>query len=295
MRRRARKQRKTHRRWRTLLGGLTHPTTRKGLRLALAGSAVAGMVFALATGVRRLEAHVADLARGDRGDATVTFLDLPPTVAALASESLDRCASRFLEEPWTDDRLCRRMAQAIAENAWVERVDYVRRTSQPRFEVSCRFRIPTALVQSGTDFFFVDGSGVRLPGVYPYDQAWTLIQGVAAPPPTDGTQWSGRDLQAGLQVLAAIRREPFAEQITAVIVDNFEGRIDRLASHIELATDQSGGRIRWGSAPGAELVENSVSQKLALLRENFMRTGRVDGGQLVIDVSTYPDRVRIPG
>jgi hypothetical protein len=272
-----------------------HPACRKGLRAAVVGTAIGGVVVAGWVGVGRLEAHVAGLARADRGDAVVTFVNIPPTVAPLASDSLHRCASPFLSQHWTDDRLCQRIAVAIGENAWVDEVYSVRRTPAPGFEVNCRFRVPAALVQYDAAFYLVDQTGIRLPGAYSYDRAWPLIQGVEAGPPTAGTAWPGRDLRAGIDVLIAVGREPFADQITAVLVDNFDGRQDRLAVHIELATDQSGGRIRWGSAPGAELAENAVSQQRALLRENHRRTGRVDAGHLVIDISTYPDRVRIPG
>ena len=73
------------------------------------------------------------------------------------------------------------------------------------------------------------------------------------------------------------------------------GRVDGSASHIDLATDQDDGRIRWGSIPGAEVEENGVDQKLALLRANYRDTGRADAHHPVIDVSTFPDRFAVPG
>jgi hypothetical protein len=121
------------------------------------------------------------------------------------------------------------------------------------------------------------------------------VQGVGRPPPESGARWQGKDLQAALAVLTALRQEPFGSQITGVLVENFGGRVDPMRSHIELATDRAGGRVRWGSAPGQEIEENSVEQKLAILRANFRDTGRADAHHPVIDVSTFPDRFTIPG
>jgi hypothetical protein len=97
-------------------------------------------------------------------------------------------------------------------------------------------------------------------------------------------------LQAGLKLLRIVAAEPYFDQIAGILVDNYSGRSDPRGSHVELLTDRHGGRIRWGSAPGRELEENSIAQKLALLRQNFTSTGRADANRLVIDIATYPDR-----
>jgi len=62
-----------------------------------------------------------------------------------------------------------------------------------------------------------------------------------------------------------------------------------------LTTDQNGGTIIWGSAPGQELEENTAAQKLAILRSNYARSGRLDSQYRVIDVSVFPDRFIVPG
>ena len=129
-----------------------------------------------------------------------------------------------------------------------------------------------------------------LPGTYTFHRTWKLIQGVRETAPLPGARWGGADVAAGIAVLDRILREPFADQITGVMVDNFGGRVDPNASHIVLATDRAGGRIHWGSAPGSELVENTVEQKLAILRANFRDTGRADADHPGIDISTFADR-----
>ncbi len=231
----------------------------------------------------------------NRPDARVLFIDLPESLKSLALGAMDETVAEHLGRPWTDDRLCRDIAVALDSVGWVQKVNYVRRTPDARILISCRYRTAVAMVQSGAEFKLIDGAAIRLPGSYRYDPTWGLIQGVASPAPAPGRSWPGSDLRAGLTVLAAIENEPFAEQITAVLVDNFEGRKDPLASHLELATDRAGGRIRWGSAPGHELEENSLEQKVALLRENYRQTGRADAHHLLIDVSIFPDRYLVPG
>jgi len=247
-------------------------------------------------GLGRLEAHVqAGLAT--RVEPTQLLLvDLPDVLQPLAEAELLSSLTPLLEQAvWTEADLCRALAERLAPSGWVAKVNFVRRGGDGCFHVSCRYRVPFALVQQGGQFRLVDEEGVRLPGTYRYDPAWPLLQGLAAVAPEPGYRWDGEDLQAGLDLIRLLQAEPYAAQITGVLVDNFNGRYDRRQAHLQLATDQAGGRIRWGSPLGREMEENQPAQKLALLRENFRRTGRADAGHPVIDVSTFPDRFTIPG
>lgn len=292
------RKRKTRRRttspplWRRALGS---PWCGRMVRTGGVTLAVLLPLVAAGLAVNRLEGHVRARVLIDHPEAQAVFVDLPPSLDDLALGAMQDTVAEHLRRPWTDDRLCRDIADALAGVAWVKKVRYVRRKPDARIIISCRYRIPVAMVQSDTRFLLVDAAAVRLPGQYPYDPTWHLIQGAAAPAPPPGQTWPGKDLRAGLDVLAAIQGESFVDQISAVLVDNFAGRADPLASHISLATDRSGGRIRWGSAPGYEVEENRVEQKLALLRENYRQTGRVDANNLVIDIAVHPDRYVIPG
>ena len=246
-------------------------------------------------GLSRLEAHVDEKLLGRFDQPRLTFLDLPDSVAELVRADLYAAVEDSLKRPWTEDALCREMATRLATVGWVAKVHYVRRTADARFEISARYRIPVALVQREKEFFLVDDEPVRLPGLYRYEPSWLLIHGVAQPPPQPGVTWSGEDLRAGLAILQALRGEPYRDQVTAIVVDNFGGRRNPRQSHLELATDRAGGRIRWGSAPEREVEENSVVQKLTILRANYQQSGRADAGHQVIDVATFPDRYIIPG
>jgi hypothetical protein len=176
----------------------------------------------------------------------------------------------------------------------VQRVDQVLRLPDGRIEVRCRYRTPFALVQSGGGFVLVDGEGVRLPGQYPYSPSLPLVQGVAAPAPDQGQLWDAPDLAAGLKILTRLAGEPYADQVTAVLVHNHGGRRSPRSAHVELATDRAGGRIIWGSGPGEEIEENTAAQKMAILQRNYELHGRIDAGLPVIDISTFPDRFTTP-
>ncbi len=260
----------------------------------LAGLALA-FVLSVLLAMARLEAHVERQIVERVGRPTLAFVDLPEQLAELALDDLEESLSPLLARKWTDDRLCREMATRLATVGWIVKVNFVRRTGDGRFEVSSQYRSPAAMVQRGGGFLLVDAEGVRLPGMYQYDPAWKLIQGVSAAPPEPGATWEGEDMRAGLAIVTALERETFGDQVTGVLVENFAGRVDPRHSHIELATDRAGGRIRWGSAPGLEIDENTLEQKLAILRANYRQTGRVDAHTSVIDISTFPDRFIIPG
>ena len=275
--------------WRSL-----EPAWRRSLLIGgakILALAVGGLAAGL--GLSRLDAHVGERLLDDPSRPELTFIDLPPVVERLGGADLAAVTSDLLDQPWTDPRLCPAMGERLTGTGWIARLNFVRRTGDRRFEVSARYRVPVAMVQQDRQFLLIDPDGVRLPGAYFHEPRWKLIQGVRAAPPAPGEAWPGEDLQAALRLLAAVSPEPFEPQISGVIVENYAGRVAAERSHVELATDRPEGRIRWGSAPGLEVEENTVGQKLAILRANFQRTGRADAGHAVIDISTFPDRFTV--
>jgi hypothetical protein len=270
--------------------------TRRGIaRTSLFVVATVAVAAGASYGVTRLDSHTEELILSEVDQPTFTFVDLPRSLVALAGADLEASLDGVRDHKWTSDHMCQTVADALGDVGWIAKIDSVRRLPAGRFEIRATYRVPEALVQLEEYFLLVDRAGVRLPGRYAYDPMWPIVQGVAANPPTPGSVWDGDDLRAGLAVIHELSNEPFANQITGVLVDNFGGRGNPRASHIEVATDRAGGRIRWGSAPGFEQEENLVAHKLAILRRNFQRTGRLDAGYPVIDISTFPDRFTIPG
>lgn len=266
-------------------------------RLVYALLAVFGMgaaVFAAGRGAEVLRTRVEQTLMDRRPFPLVDFSDLPPQLSVLAQAELEDSLLSLLDGPWTDDRLCRKMTERLEAVGWVSAVRKVKRYNDGRFVIQCDYRVPVALVQYGQEHFLVDDEHHRLPGLYRADSTWQVIEGIATKPPVPGTPWNSADLRAALQLLKGLRSEPFAHQIAAIEIGNFKGRKNAAAAHVVLRTQHNDGRIRWGSAPGTEIEENTLRQKLAILRENYISTGRADAGHAVIDVSTLPTRYSIP-
>ena len=162
--------------------------------------------------VRRLDAHVEQrlLLRG--GEATLSFVDLPAALDELARDDLTESVIGIMARAWTDDALCREMADRLASIGWVAGIDFVRRTGSGAFEVGARYRLPAAMIQQDSEFMLLDSDGVRLPGTYLFDPTWKLIQGVEARAPGAGRPWPGDDGagRAGCRVRAGNRAVPRA-------------------------------------------------------------------------------------
>ncbi len=264
------------------------------IRRCCVGAAILVVLTAISFGLTRLDAWVHGRIARD-GQAVLDLRDMPDGLAALAEDDVRSALEPLVAESWLDEDLCREVAARASAIGWIESVEHVRRTADRRIELRCTYRMPTAMVQKGDQFFLVDEDGVRLPGEYRYDSTWLLLQGVSAGAPAPGVQWAGDDLRAGLATIRALQGEPFMQQITGVLLANFGGRMDSRQPHLALATDRAGGRILWGSAPGDEIAENNFMHKIAVLRTYYERTGRVDANHAVVDVSTYRDGAAIQG
>lgn len=195
---------------------------------------------------------------------------------------------------WNDPHLCKHAYERLARNGWVRSVRRVAKGRPDQVVVDCDYRIPIALARVQEYYYLVDEYGVRLPGTYDYDPGWLLIEGLEHEAAQPGQVWPGADAAAAIRLGNLLRVQPFGRQVSALLMDNYGGRIDPYASHIELETGKNGGRIRWGSAPGDELEENTTAQKLHILSENFRRYGRIDAHHPRIDISVFPDRFLIP-
>lgn len=254
----------------------------------IAGALIIGAgVFAIS----RIEAQVVSEVRGHGyAESPLVIEGVPEALRGVADVAVRDALLPQLGNDWLEPALCARLANRAAEIGWVRRVEAVRRRPDGRFDVRCEYRVPVAMVQSRGGFHLVDRQGVRLPGEYSYDARWMTIHGVRTAPPRPGEPWTGDDLHAGLDLIELVQGRAYSSQIAGVIVDNANGRVDPRMPHLELATDRPGGRVRWGSAPGREIEENSVPQKLGILEANFRMTGRIDADHHVIDVSTLPDR-----
>ena len=272
-------------RWRRMSSERRH----RRLMLAFKGACLLAVSVGAGYGLLRLERSVLASPQFN-GPAQIRLVDAPPDL----SEELMASLERFVEVPWSSPTLTGEIAATLGQVAWVKEVVRVRRYRDGVVEVDCSYRDPAAMVQMGGGFYLVDEECVRLPGRYRYDPSFKLVQGVQGQAPEPGRAWESPDLRAGLEVARLLAAEAFAGQVVAVLVQNYGGRVDNRAAHLELATDRPGRRIIWGSAPGEELEENTVAQKIAILRANYDRFGHIGAHREVIDISILPDRIHSP-
>lgn len=259
------------------------------LRVALLILAGVTLLGSAAYGLHRLDARVRrELADG--GPPRIVFTSRPQSMVPVTDAAL----AVFADVPWSHPALCRDIAGALRATGWVREVERVHRYPDHRIEIACTFREPVAMVQTPRGCCLVDADCVRLPGWYTNDPGYKLIVGIVEPPPGAGETWQAVGLRAAIELVELVSEEHYTDQITGVVVDVRSASIGTRLPQLALATDRAGGRIVWGSPIGSEIEENTVEQKLNLLRTNYRRYGRVDADRAVLDVSVHPDHILSP-
>ncbi len=233
--------------------------------------------------------------------------------------------------PWMSDLLAQRIAASVRPagahssfdhhilvdidhmlrlNPWIRTVRQVRRGYARRpgdtLEIDCDYRAPVALVKTGSAYWLVDNSGVKLPERFAESDIGKIVIGTdrkvnirviegvrRAAPREAGQKWVGDDLAAGLEMVRTLSGLPYAEEIHTINVSNFAGREDPKEAHITLLTRYKTA-IRWGrpkSDPG-NFIEVSAEVKLQYMKKVFEEYGRVDANHPWIDIRfdkiTYP-------
>ncbi|MBN1346786.1 MAG: hypothetical protein JXQ73_29110 [Phycisphaerae bacterium] len=285
-------------------------TTRLGARLAaiswmrvmrgaLSLTALAILAVGAAYGLPVVETYVAGLPQY-QAPLAIELVDPPEWLEAnahVAQDIVERCGVVERDRRLTPG-LAKRAVDSLSHVGWIRQVHEVSIGADNVIRICCDYREPLAWVSHGGFYYLVDEEHVRLPGRYSHeevdrDSGLLLVMGVVAPPPDEGARWEGADLKAGVKMVRLLRDKPYFDQITGVIVANYGGRLDRRASHIELATDRDA-RIRWGRAPGEEVDEPTAEEKLAHLQGIWRDHDRVDMGRPWVDIQVWPDRVHVP-
>ena len=193
-----------------------------------------------------------------------------------------------------DADLARDVYRRAAANPWVARVEKVLKRPDGTLLVSCEFRRPFALVRSATlpaeMLTPVDAEGVvlPLPGRLLSANAFIVIGDVASRPPPPGEKWDAPDLADGLRLLKLICHKPYAKEITAIDVRNYNGRISPREPHLRIWAQVGRGLrtdIRFGRFPAGEDYCVSPARKIAYL-DKFYRDngGRLAGQAAFIDL-----------
>ncbi len=284
----------------TRLGGLIGAVSWWGVcKVVLNVAVLAGLAAAAVVGLPRLEMYVSGLPEYQH-ELEIRLVDPPAWLAAnqhIVRDIVQR-SGVHVDDTRLTPGLARRVADELTTVGWVRRVHEVSVGNDDVVRICCDYREPIAWVSHGSFYYLVDAEGTRLPGRYSHgevtrDSGLLLVAGVASEPSDEGQAWEGDDLSAAIEMVVLLRDKPYYEQLTGVLVGNYGGRKDPRRAHIELATDR-GSRIRWGRAPGEEIDEPTVEQKLAHLQGIWRDHDRIDMGKRWVDIQVWPDQVLVP-
>ena len=252
------------------------------------------MIGAAAYGLEQLKHH-AYRAMDFRPPIRLALVDPPEWVVA------EKWEPRILAsipvpgpDQWTDPDLARRVAEQLEASGWVREVHRVTRHMDGTIAIKCDCRRPIAMVLTPKGYVPIDREAFRLPEVYTSVSAssgWLRIVGVESPVPKVNASFEGEDARAAVHLAALLfeQGDAFTFGISAIDVINFRGRRDKRACHVKLWTPD-GTEIKWGSAIGEEVEENTPAEKLAQIAV-MLKEG---GPQAQVDVSVYPTRTIVP-
>jgi len=262
------------------------------------------LVLLAGLGLGRLDRYVEKLPAIRASRVVVSLYSTPDWMSqGLAEEILHNAAEPIHEglvnahRNGEDQRLPELFAKQLARSGWVNKVLWVRRCSGNQLVVNCEFRRPIALAAVGRWRYLVDANGHLLPGKYlaaDLAQSGLIeIRGCSGAPPTPGKQWVNPDFQNALKIIKLVGAMSFRDQIKAVDVSNYGGRLAGNASWILLITDRAT-VIRWGLPPGQERgLENTTRQKLFHLSRIYRRHGHIDYGRAWVDIRWWPTKVDV--
>lgn len=255
---------------------------------------MAGVIAVAVWGLERVKARVYESSAYQPAAIRVALVNPPDWV--LREKWQDRILASVAvpaPERWMDEGLTRRVADELAASGWVKSVSRVAKRMDGTIEITADYRRPIAMLMTDRGYVPVDAEGYRLPEVYDRVEAhsgWIRIRGVTAAVPKVNEAF---DEKTAPDAVAAVRLASFifsqgweiSSRISAIDVGNFRGRQDRRECHIKLWTPD-GTLIKWGSAIGEEIEENSAAEKLAQIAVMLKR----GGPQAQVDVSTLPSR-----
>lgn len=282
------KKRKTASRGKAEPAGWDPQRTLLGLKM-LGGAAVAvGVVIGWNAGENALQHYAAQTRGGPVAAEHVTLTGAPDWMdPKLSAQLRAQVADAMIEDP-LNRRGLTLAVELLRENPWVADVRQVRRMENGRVHVDATFRAPAAVVAGRHGYHVVDRGGVLLER--DIDRAATrfsrlpLVTGVSASPPEfAGGTWDGTDIDAAMTLEETLRREPYADQITAFDVSHRD-----LNGRLWLVLYTNGPAVVWGLAPGEERsVEPEAPVKIGALRDwAYTHQGRIDQGAQVVWVYT---------
>ena len=242
---------------------------------------LSGLIWIFQWGIPKLEGY----ASGQRQVEVVEvqFNDPPAWMNGDLELSLMlKAQSQLSGNPLNREELVT-VRQALLSTGWFNDVTQVKRVAQDRVEIDGQFVDPYAVIRDREGDHLIDPFGTLLPRSYTIGAApqFIAVTGVHFPRPIrPGEAWDGGDITAALRMLRVIDHQAWRQQVIEVDISEY------LTDHrVDLITAQ-GGRIIWGSPPGEEQsLEALADFKLRLLEEQFQRSGFIDAGLPLLDLT----------
>jgi hypothetical protein len=262
--------------------------------IAVALCVVTAIVL-LATGVPRLRSYLDERSFVPAGEITMSFVDPPSWWDAIRADEIRRMVANAVGDGSAIDPARLATAQeALQQCGWFRSIRQVSLDAGGGFVVDATFRQPVAAVLHAGREYLIDGEACRVPvewelGQRPARPHWISLHHAAEPPPgAPGGRWSGRDVDAGLALLAAMRDRRWESQVAAIDLGSFEG------DGLVLRTVNNG-LIMWGYPPGTSTsAEPPSDAKLRNLDHLFATTGRIDNGAgRIVDLRTDVPSIRV--
>ncbi|HVX87154.1 MAG TPA: hypothetical protein VH253_20385 [Phycisphaerae bacterium] len=313
------------------------PWVRGLLTLAIVLLLIAGMIEGYRRVVDRYATRVVET-QSEKIAVTAKLMNTPPWLdAGILNSIIGETAALAQRDLATYDRFRNPLDQDILReihdnylatdqngvnhwakdnNAWIKKITRIERVISPDrksqvIEIFAEYRKPAAWVESAGKCYLIDDQRVRLPGVYTLAERKAsgklmMINGVDLPPgdtgapavPVPSKTWDTDDLAAAMTLLPLLQNQPYAPQILAIDMTNFQGRKDKLQPWIALDTDRvasdgSASRVLWGRPPGkTTFYDISDAAKLKALSMLFLKYNRIDAGYDFVDIHT--EQVMVP-
>ncbi len=277
-----------------------HLTTVAGVVLILAVGAI------IAVGLRPIQAN----ANRVLGDRPITLQFIWPKVhiadqstnmtwiprawqERLLAQTRQRVAS--LADP-LDPKVLTDLSAFLGASGWFEAAPTVRRTGTNGIVIEGEWRTPAAVVRYrptpgvSEQLLWLSSKGYPMPKVADPGNARprVIVGPKAGPPTTPGGQvdfdraWPGDDVAAGLELLALVGRQTWANQVAGVDVSEYASK-----ECLSLLTTY-GTRVVWGGKPSKPRYGDAPTrQKLHHIATLKGDTRRIDAGHQIVYVDSF--------
>jgi hypothetical protein len=242
------------------------------------------LLAAVAAGFVWLDRYVKKTIPVSKKAATVELVDVPAWVSEQLKERVYEAAKAGRANLPSDENTAVSVQQSIeSQVAWI--ADVTVQAMHDGIRIKGRWRKPLALVESGSEKFYIDGDMIVLDSVPMPDLPIVTVSGLAqaGKPPRVGRPWQGDDLSAGVAILRRLMKmdeqvtpdKPLLAKIDRLDVSNFNGRKSARQPHIVLYTKDNT-EIIWGAEIGAwqRHLEATDEEKLAKLYAYYEQYGK---------------------